>query len=263
MSIYLSGKKTDPIIWVGGDVDAVYIGDTKVWPDTSSMAGGIELELPRLGDENWAVWWHTLRYHEMMQDAACIKFTVDGVDYFINTIRESVEQVKLIGNVLELTSEQKRALSGKIGDTLTVELSVPSNSFGYVRSNEERVAAMPFLTLSTLNGDFELSEAVEYGSFSVEVIGVPSGTVHWRGTVPIDSTDEVGKRGKWSFTRQVRKNNVVVGDVEAYYGEEVPGDYGTRVQVVTDNPAIAVRAAFWSTPGRIQQTMTFKVRKVF
>ena len=264
MSVYLSGRASNPMIWAEGDIDAVYVGGTKVWPDTSSMAGGIELEgLPKYGDEYWAAWSHTLRYQQMVGNAACIKFTVAGVDYYINPSKDNVESVKLVGNILELTSEQKKALDGKISDTLEIEMNVPSNAFGYVRSNEERVAAMPYLILSTLSGDFELSEVVESGSFSVEVTGLPSGTVHWRGTVLIDSTDEVGQKGKWYFTRKIFKNNKEVGEVEVYHGNEVPGDWGTRVQVVTDNPAIAVRAQFYSTPGSSKQTMTFNVRKFF
>ena len=265
MSIYLSGKKTDPIIWAGGDIDAVYIGDTQVWPDISSMAGGIELEgLPKYGDEYWAAWWHTLRFQEMVGNAESFFFEVDGVEYHINdTYSKDVERVKLVGNIIELTSEQKKALQDKVGDTLTIRIPTPYNTFGYVRSNEDKVKAMPYLDGAGLSGDFELTQATD-GSFEVEVSGVPSGTLHWKCTVPVTSADAVGQRISWRLKKSaIMKAGVEVGQAEAYSADEVLGDYGTRVKVTVSQPDIAVRALFTSGFEMHYTAVPFKIKRFF
>lgn len=248
MSIFVNARSEVSEMWAGNNVDAVYVGETQVWPDVANMAGGIELELPAKDTLDWVrftVVLNSFDYGGADKYTNFMRFTVDGEDYYINAAPQGCNLVKLVGNVIELTDEQKKVLGDKIGSQLKIDLSCGATTITGIDNNSELVWAMPWVRGSEMKGNFELSQDCS-GSFSFEVKGVPSNVVHLSGRVPFDENDATNKWISWNtFNGVIKKDKVEIGNADIWDWEEVPGDYAVAVKLVwPDDGSIRVNGRF-------------------
>lgn len=222
MSIAVNGKETWlGQIWAGGAVDAVYTGDTQVWPDVSGEDGGIMIDTPLAGTWDYLYWLHAVDASETLPatETCYLKFTVEGVDYYLNSAPNGEQVVYLDGSVIKLTKKQKQALAGKLTDTLTLEAVVPVRDkqwkkFQLQNSTTTRFKSTWYLPLlpdtcfvmSVYKG--QKREWAYTDIFSVE--SLRSKTV-----IELNSNVVAGSKGRYNFenrSRKIQEEEIVLTD---------------------------------------------------
>lgn len=128
MSIAVQGRE-DVLsqIWADGDVEAVYLGDEQVWPRTEGYEGYVMISTPEPGTLKYLYWLHAVDNSRITEatEENYLMFTIDGVDYYINSAPNGKQKVVMEGNILKLTKAQKEALKGKIRDKLVMKCKLP------------------------------------------------------------------------------------------------------------------------------------------
>lgn len=128
MSIAVQGRE-DVLsqIWADGDVEAVYLGDEQVWPRLDGYEGYVMISPPATGTLKYLYWLHAVDNSRVTEatEENYLMFTVDGVDYYINSAPNGKQKVVMEGNTLKLTKAQQEALKGKIRDKLIMKCKLP------------------------------------------------------------------------------------------------------------------------------------------
>lgn len=103
MNIIYQGKQRRFVGASIGDTPAIEIwkGNKMIWPITDGIAHRIYVELPKRGTRDWQYWVHAL---DAVSTAAApnnyMRFTVQGVDYYINSSFDGTEPYILDSNAL-------------------------------------------------------------------------------------------------------------------------------------------------------------------
>lgn len=225
MSIAIHGREELLTqVWADGDVEAIYLGDEQVWPSTNDWGGNVMIGPPEAGTFKHMFWLHAVD-NSMITEASeenYLKFTIDGVDYYINSAPNGEQVVKLEGNILKLTRQQKEALTGKLMGTIRVWCKVPQRApywrpFKPTSGADEKLTAYFYLPmipyshflLSGRKGRKEEPARVKF----YKMVSLPSGK-------EIDMTAEYAATGSGRYeieyrTRNVAENEVVYGDTRS------------------------------------------------
>lgn len=121
MNIICQGRQRRFVGASLGDTPVVEIwqGDKQIWPITEGIAHRIMVELPKKGTLDWRYWVHAL---DALNEGAApnnyMRFTVQGVDYYINSSFDGTEPYMLDSNVL--TVQLDGAAIDLLGATLDV-----------------------------------------------------------------------------------------------------------------------------------------------
>lgn len=211
MSIAVQGRE-DVLsqIWADGDVEAVYLGDEQVWPRTEGFEGYIMIAPPKLGELQYLFWLHAVDNSQITEatEENYLKFTVDSVDYYINSAPNGKQKVVMEGNTLKLTKAQQEALKGKIKDKIVMKCKLPSRTphwrlFSYNNDIENRFQSyfylplLPYTQIEISAIKVQKSETA-YVEF-YKVTSLPSGK-----EIDVRTGFAVGGSGRYSFTRNTR-----------------------------------------------------------
>jgi hypothetical protein len=269
MSIYLSGTKTPNQIWANGDVQAVYIGDEKVWPDVEH---GIEIELPSLGSDEWITWKQVLanlqdREPTQSSDGSWLNVVyaeVGGVKYYINKAPSGESALSLLGNTLSLNAEQFKKISTQLkeGATLTVKYI-----FNYplaaqnLKVGEYHIYNVPVKGFMRGVLVYKNPSPVDADVNAwIDVEGMPSGVVVLSESI-VTSAGATIPKGSYSSSWVQR------GD--AFTLNYIPGDWGIKIRMRLEGSEVDKNKIqtnsyyhFWQTYAEIQK-LTLKVTGVF
>lgn len=211
MSIAVQGRE-DVLsqIWADGDVEAVYLGDEQVWPRTEGYEGYVMISPPATGTLKYLYWLHAVDNSRVTEatEENYLMFTVDGVDYYINSAPNGKQKVVMEGNILKLTKAQQEALKGKIRDKLVMKckLSMRTPSW-HLFSNKNDIEnkehsyfylpLIPFtqIEISAVKG---LKSETAYVDF-FKIISLPSGT-----ELDVRAKHAAGSSGRYPFTCSTR-----------------------------------------------------------
>ncbi len=211
MSIAVQGRE-DVLsqIWADGDVEAVYLGDEQVWPRTEGYEGYVMISPPEVGTLQYLYWLHAVDNSRVTEatEANYLMFTVDGVDYYVNSAPNGKQKVTMEGNILKLTKAQQEALKGKIKDKLTMKCKLPSRT-PYWRvlpdknDREHRENAyfyLPLIPYTNIEVDAAkgLKNETAYVDF-YKITSYPSGV-----EIDIRQSYAVGGSGRYDFVRNSR-----------------------------------------------------------
>lgn len=208
MSIYLQGKEAELVGIVCGDdaIVEVWTDDGMVWPDITGAAGGVVIEPPASSSDDWPYWQHALSAVETgnVGNTCHLRFTVDGVDYYVNRAPRGKQRVVLEGNVIKLNSSQQAALAGKLGEYVEVQAVVPTRygwwrQFPYSNSTANRFSVswnMPLLprTRFELSGRKGQKREWAYVNF-IESVSLPSGYI-----TKYNGYNQITGKGRYIFT---------------------------------------------------------------
>lgn len=238
MSIVVNGRDTWlGQIWADGMVEAVYSGDVMVWPDVSGEDGGIMIEAPPYGSLDYLYWLHAVDATETgpVSDLCYLKFTVDGVDYYVNNAPNGKQVVELDGNVLKLTKRQKEALSGKLTDSIQLEAEVPERgeqwrTFRPINSTSSRFSSvwyLPMLPGTRFHMSMYKGQKREWAYTQIfEATSLPSGEV-----IALNSSVTATSKGRYDFhnyTRVIGENELVLTDSATKLTYNAYGASGVR-----------------------------------
>lgn len=223
MSIYLQGKEAE-LVGIEQDNAAiieVWTEDGMVWPDITGAAGGVVIEPPASSSDDWPYWQHALSAAETRNvgNTCHLRFTVDGVDYYINRAPRGKQRVVLEGNVIKLNSGQQAALAGKLGEYVEVQAVVPTRyggwrQFPYSNNTSSRTSRswnLPFLpqTYFELSGSKGQKREWAYVQF-VEAVSLPSGHI-----TKYNVDKAITGKGRYAFTEYSPKVQDIVNNDNA------------------------------------------------
>lgn len=229
-------------VWADGEIEAIYAGDVLIWPDVSGQ-GGIMIEPPARGTMEYLYWVHAV--DAAVNDAGSyLKFTIGGVDYYINKAPNGAQLVLLEGNVLKLSKEQSEALAGKLGRELQVyaEVKERKNEWRKFTDNNDvdnrfsYVWYLPLLPGSKFAVSCSKGRKNEWAYvrfYAIESLG--SGM-----EIDIDSTQAATSSGRYTFeftSREVRADEVVLTDSACRFDFNTYGSAGCNQGVTPVWPA--------------------------
>lgn len=127
MNVIIKGRQRRFVGGFIGDkpVKEIWLGDKQIWPNAEGVARRIVVELPQSGTRDWQYWVHAV---DSTLNAASpsnyMKFTHEGLDFYIQHSFDGSEAYKLDGNVL--TVELDGILIDQLGDSLEVQAKIPA-----------------------------------------------------------------------------------------------------------------------------------------
>lgn len=209
MSVSVQGRDNAIAqVWADGEVEAVYVGEEQVWPDMSGE-GGILIEAPADVSAAAVSWKLAIDAADNFKadENQYTKFTVDGVDYYINSAPNGAERVMLEGNVLRLTKKQKAALVGKLGNELEILIKYPERRTGWqnfqvsddTTARFEATWYMPLMAGMMFVVSGYKSATSQFTASSAARIIMETLTCKPSGTILDIDTDTLKGQGKYKF----------------------------------------------------------------
>ncbi len=259
LDIYSKDEKLELAeVWAGGDIDAIYLGNTLVWPDKSAMDGGYILQLPTWEEnrEARAAMEHVrlayLNFKEL--NVKSIQLWIEDSNnqtfWYINSPFEqsSIGQNLLLqGNLLAIPADVRARFDAHVGSETSLRLKTLVNYYNFGRfrgapSKELRVQtsvedggysfaetmAGPALETMAFVGTLTLkdvSTALPGHNVTIvlEVKNIPSGGICKRFEFGVlVTTDNIGKTLTWEVDEDltVRVDNKVIGEASVLEYEE-------------------------------------------
>ena len=109
----------------GVPITEIWLGDKRIWPDMEGVARRIVVQLPAQGTREWQYWVHAVdSVNDKASSSNYMKFTVNGLDFFINHSYDGTPPYKLKGNELTLDLYDG-VLIDQLGTTLSIDCVIP------------------------------------------------------------------------------------------------------------------------------------------
>lgn len=130
MNIIINGRQKRFLSANLGDtsIQSIWQGDKQIWPATEGVARRIVVKLPEEGTRDWQYWVHAL--DATLYKAApnnYMKFSHEGMDYYLQQSFDGSPPYKVQGNVLVLENYDG-ILIDQLGAELVVEAKIASRS---------------------------------------------------------------------------------------------------------------------------------------
>lgn len=186
MSICVDGTTSVLEVWGGGDMQEVYIGNEKVWPDVEH---GIEVELPVKGGDDWFTWKQILAQIQSNEPTQAndgswvnvVYVSLGGKRYYVNKAPKNGALLTLIGNNISMAPSQavEIATQLKAGDLLTLNyiFNQPLSALN-VKVGEPYVYNVPIKSFMRGVLVYKNAEPVSNDVVAwIDVNGLPSGDI--------------------------------------------------------------------------------------
>lgn len=257
LDIYSKDEKLELAeVWAGGDIDAIYLGNTLVWPDKSAMDGGYILQLPTWEEnrEARAAMEHVrlayLNEPDVDKDDTSVglilnKSTSDSNTWFINAPQaqsSSGRDLRLQGNILAIPAHLREALDSRVGTKTAMHITAhsrlykpsfvtmgrgnPSKEVKVIANDGEEVSSMVKAGPSEEQTNFEgtltigntlTALASTLVTIIVEVKNIPSGGIAQRIRFAVELDNyDEGVAYKWGIER-----NSSSGAITARLGSDI------------------------------------------
>ena len=185
MNVIVQGRQRRFVEAYVGDkrVVEIWLGDKQIWPNAEGIARRIVVELPQPGTLDWQYWVHAVdATQEKSAPNNYMRFTHEGMDFYIQSSPDGTPPYKLADNSLTLGQYDDGILIDQLGEYLEVEAKIAARDSYKYELVTNAICGLPYLMNTKLYVNFQKGKKRDAAGCSFRVVGESSGVVHFGGS---------------------------------------------------------------------------------